>query len=163
MTILRPRWLVLICLLAFGGCRSVHTELTVPASPEDIWSVLIDAPGYKEWNPVFVHVEGEYREGAKLQYQLKPPDGDQMAVPATVKKLIPRKELNQYGGIPGVLTFSHTYLLEPVDRGTRVTQKEEYRGIWAPFWDSSWVEPAYNKVNEALRDRVAELKENEQQ
>ncbi|MCE2484030.1 MAG: SRPBCC domain-containing protein [Desulfurellaceae bacterium] len=160
MTLLHAKWFLSLLLLTVGGCHSVYTELTIPAGPEEIWPILTDAPGYQEWNPVFVHVEGEYREGGTLQYQMKSPDSEQMAVQATVKKLVPNKELNQYGGFPGVLTFSHTYLLEPVDGGTRVIQKEEYRGIWVPFWDSSWVEPAYNKVNEALQDRVAQLKEN---
>ena len=61
------------------------------------------------------------------------------------------------------MTFDHTYLLEAVEGGTRVTQHEEYRGIGVLFWDASWVEPAYSKVNEALRDRVAQLKERGQQ
>ena len=46
-----------------------------------------------------------------------------------------------------------------LDGGTRVVQHEEYRGLGVWFWDASWVEPAYSKANEALRDRVAQLKE----
>ena len=43
---------------------------------------------------------------------------------------------------------------EPVKGGTKVTQREEYRGIAVWFWDADWVEPAYQKANQALRDRV---------
>ena len=66
-------------------------------------------------------------------------------------------ELNQGGGIFGILTFDHRWLLEPVEEGTRVTQHEEYRGIWVWFWDAGWVEPSYRKANEALRDRIIYL------
>jgi hypothetical protein len=169
MTISNSKWLVsilllvcLILLLYFLGRKSVHTEITISADPEKIWSVLTDAKGYKEWNPVIVPIEGEFREGEKIKNQMKQPDGKQSVLESTVKKMIKQKEMNQYGGIPGVLTFDHKYLLEPVDGATRVTQHEEYRGIGVLFWDASWVEPAYRKVNEALKDRVIHLKKNGQ-
>ena len=42
-----------------------------------------------------------------------------------------------------MLTFDHTWRLEAVDGGTRVTQFEEYKGIGVLFWDPAWVEEAY--------------------
>jgi hypothetical protein len=157
------KWIVFITPLVFLSCKAVHTEITIPAEPEIIWSVLTDASGYKAWNPVLVPIEGDLREGEKLKYQMTQPDGKQSEVMARVKKMVELKELNQSGGIPGILTFDHKWLLDPVDEGTRVTQHEEYRGIWVWFWDAGWVEPAYRKANEALRDRVAYLKKNGQE
>ena len=142
------------CLL---GCGTVHTEIVIQASPATVWSVLMDVPGYKEWNPVLIPLEGEFEQGEKLTYQMNQPDGKQSNVTAKVIKLVNEKVLNQFGGIPGILTFNHKWLLEPVDGKTRVIQHEEYRGVWVWFWDYSWVEPAYQKVNEALRDRVTQL------
>lgn len=75
----------------------------------------------------------------------------------TNQQLVPDSELNQVGGIPGVLTFDHTWRLEVVDGGTRVTQSEEYRGIGVLFWDPAWVEEAYEQANFNLRDRVESL------
>jgi hypothetical protein len=75
--------------------------------------------------------------------------------------MIKEKKLNQAGGIPGFLTQDHTYLLEPVDGGTRLTQHEEFRGIYLLFWDTSWIEPAYQKSNENLRGKVAGLKKSD--
>ena len=154
------RWIIYSILPICMGCTSVHTEITIPADPEIIWSVLTDAPGYQAWNPVLVPIEGDLREGEKLKYQMTQPDGKKSEITAKVKKMVELKELNQGGGIPGILTFDHKWLLEPVDKGTRVTQHEEYRGIGVLFWDSSWVEPAYRKANEALRNRVIHLKKN---
>ena len=163
MKTFKLKWIVFITPLVFLSCKAVHTEITIPAEPEIIWSVLTDASGYKAWNPVLVPIEGDLREGEKLKYQMTQPDGKQSEVMARVKKMVELKELNQSGGIPGILTFDHKWLLDPVDEGTRVTQHEEYRGIWVWFWDAGWIEPAYRKTNEALRDRVAYLKKNGQE
>ena len=69
--------LVLGCLaMALLGKKSVHAEIVIPSPPSAVWAVLTDASRYKEWNPVFVDVQGEYREDAKLTYQMKGPSGD---------------------------------------------------------------------------------------
>ena len=161
MEIFKAKWIAYLVPLVFLGCKAVHTEITIPADPEIIWSVLTDASGYKAWNPVLVPIEGELREGEKIKYQMTQPDGKQSEVMARVKKMVEPTLLNQTGGIPGILTFDHQWLLEPVDDGTRVTQHEEYRGVGVLFWDASWVEPAYRNANESLRNRVAHLKKNE--
>ena len=123
---------------------------------------MTDAPRYEAWNPVLVRVEGEYREGAELTNLVREPSGKESVMQSTVVKMTVERELNQFGGIRGLLTFDHQWLLEPIDGGTRVVQHEEYRGLGVWFWDASWVEPAYRKANEALRERVAQLKQNRQ-
>ena len=156
------KYSVLIAVLLFlSSCSSVHTQLIIPAQPEKVWSVLMDAPGYKEWNPVLVPIKGELREGEIIKYKMTQPNGETAELEAEVIKIDKGKELNQYGGLWGFLTFDHRYILEPVEGGTQVTQHEDYRGIGVWFWDECWVEPAYQKVNEALRDRVIQLQENE--
>ena len=148
---------VVLAALASAGCKSVDAQLTIAAPPEKIWSVLMDGDHYGEWNPVLVEVEGEFREGATLTYQMMTESGEPTEVEARVVKLDPGHELNQAGGIWGVLTFDHHWLLEPVEGGTRVTQHEDYTGIGVQFWDPSWFESAYGRGNQALRDRVLGL------
>lgn len=164
MGVSKSKWAVIIltpplmlALLALFGCKTVHTEITIPANPQTVWSVLSDGPGYKQWNPVLVPIKGEFRQGETLTYLMIQPDGKKSQVQAKVIEIVKARKLNQFGGIRGILTFDHTWLLEPVPEGTKVIQHEEYRGIWVWFWDASWVEPAYQKANEALRDRVLRL------
>ena len=145
--------------LAMLGHKSVHAELVIPASPERVWAVLTDAAGYGEWNPVFIDVQGEYREGAKLTYQMRDQSGKTTKVESEVVRFLPDRELNQRGGVWGLLTFDHKWLLEPVDGGTRVIQHEEYRGLGVWFWDPSWFESAYERALVALKERVAPLTE----
>lgn len=146
-----------IVLLYLLGHKTVHTELVIPADSKIIWSVLTDTPKYEEWNPIMVKVQGELREGKKLINQFRQADGKEYEVKSTVRKMVPNELLNQCGGIPGVLTFDHKYVLKPVEGGTRVIQHEEYRGIGVLFWDASSMKSTYEKANEALMNRVTEL------
>jgi hypothetical protein len=34
------------------------TRSTIRAAPERVWDILTDAPGYSDWNPEIVGVEG---------------------------------------------------------------------------------------------------------
>ena len=140
---------------AWLGHKSVHAELVIEAPPEKIWAVLTDAPSYAEWNPVFVEVNGEYGEGKTMTYQMKDPKGAVTEVKAEIIKFAPNEELNQFGGMRGILTFDHHWILEPVEGGTKVIQHEDYRGIGVWFWDPSWFQTAYGEAIVALRDRVA--------
>ena len=103
-------------------------------------------------------VQGQYRAGTTLAYRMKDGKGKISDVKAKVVKLETEREINQFGGLRGILTFDHHWYLEAVDGGTKVTQHEEYRGIGVWFWDPSWFEAAYARANEALKNRVAEGK-----
>ena len=141
-------------LLVGCGHKAVHAELVIAAPPAAIWEVLTDTAAYGEWNPIFVSAEGEFREGGTVAYEMKNPDGEISDVEPTVRKLVPEREINQFGGFSGILTFDHTWRLEPVDAATRVIQHEEYRGVYVWFWDPGWVERAYEHALVALRERV---------
>ena len=143
--------------LSLVGCASVHTEVVIPAPPSAVWAVLTDSSRYREWNPVMVHADGTYREGETVTYQVREPSGDQYRLEATVENVVNDKTLNQCGGTWAILTFDHTWELEPVAGGTRLIQREEYRGLGVLFWDESWIEPAYARANEALKRRVLDI------
>ena len=140
--------------IPFVSCATVHTETVIEAPPAAVWAVLTDTQAYKEWNPVLIPIEGKLAQGETLRYQMVEPGKDPVEVKSKVKRIVEEKLLNQSGGVWGILTYDHRWMLEPVDGGTKVTQHEEYRGIGVWFWDYSWVEPAYAEANEKLKQRV---------
>ena len=162
----RLRWILLsvatlvivVAAMAILPEKSVRTELVIEATPSEIWAVLTDGSGYPEWNPVFTAVQGEHREGATVEYTMVLPGSDPTQVKVTVVRAEEGRELNQFGGTRGILTFDHHWTLEPVDGGTRVVQHEYYRGIGVLFWDTSSMGPTYDRANAALRDRVLSLR-----
>ncbi|WP_421981236.1 SRPBCC family protein [Roseibium sp.] len=147
-----------LIVAAFAGAfltkKTFHAETVIEAPAETVWAVLMDTPSYPEWNPVFVEAKGDFAEGAKLAYKVRDPNGNLLEMTGTVVTFAPLRELRQTGGIPGLLTFDHQWLLEPVDGGTKVTQHEVDRGLGLWFWNSDWIEPSYAKTLEALKERV---------
>ena len=140
------------------GHHEVYTEIIIAAEPEEIWAVITDAPNYKNWNPVIINVMGTYKEGATIMNTVVEEGKKPTDMKSKVVKFEPPFHLNQFGGYRGIITFDHHYILEKVEEGTKVIQKEEYTGLYVNFWDSLWVEPAYKKVNEALKQEVLRRK-----
>ena len=70
--------LVFVTLFVLGR-ETFHAEITIEATPEEVWSVLTDAPGYAAWNPLLVPVSGDFSEGAEVEYQM--PNGKPCPAP----------------------------------------------------------------------------------
>ena len=149
---------VVVILSMISACATVHTETVVDAPREEVWAVLADKEGYKEWNPVLVPLEGELKEGEKVTYEMTGPGDKKSKATSTIVKMVENEHLNQKGGLWGVVTFDHNWILQDEGGKTRVIQHEEYRGVYVPFWDYSWVEPSYAKANENLKARVMSLR-----
>lgn len=146
-----------LLILFFMGRKSVHTELVIEASPQQIWAVLMNEERYEEWNQILIPIAGEIEQGNTLTYKLVRPDGEPLEIGMKVAALIPFKLLNQSGGIPGVLTYNHRYILEPVENKTKVTIHEEFKGIVIPFWNVNWIQQGYSDLTKSLRKHVLEL------
>ena len=147
----------ILLLLYLIGKKSVHSELTIKASPEKVWQVLTDTDKYPEWNPTMKLLDGKMEVGNTLKYQFTQYADNISEIPAQVKQIIPNKLLNQGGGVPFVITYDHRYILEQTTYGTKVTIHEDYKGIYVPFWNPQPVEDAYQRLNEALKKRVETL------
>ena len=108
--------LVVLAWASFLTTKTFHVETVIPAPPEEVWKVLVDTQSYPEWNPTFVEVNGQYVVGAKLPSKVKDPTGKILEMTATVKTVIPARELRQAGGLTGIMTYDHRWLLEPVEK-----------------------------------------------
>ncbi len=169
MTLLNSKWMIAILVLLVAlivlylmGRKSVRSELIIEATPNQIWSVLMDTKAYRDWNPVLIPIEGELKEGTKVKYEFRQDENTKSEIPSTVKKMVKDELLNQGGGMPGVLTFDHKYILKPATGGTLVIINEDYRGVGVVFWNPAPVEEAYKRLNDALRKRVLELADQKQ-
>ena len=147
----------ILVVAALVTSKTFEAEIIIAAPPEKVWAVLMDTDSYPDWNPTFVAVSPPYALGKKISSRVMKPDGAFIDMTPTVTALMANRELRQSGGLPGVLTYHHAWLLEPVNGGTRVRQVDIDRGGFLWFWDSSWVEPAYRRANEALAARVLTL------
>ncbi len=144
----------ILLLLYLGGQKSVQAELIIEANPQKIWDILMDEESYQKWNQVLIPIKGKIEQGNMLTYKLVLPEGHPIEIGMKVAKLVPPKLLNQNGGFPGIFTYNHRYILEPVGNSTKVTIHEYFRGIAVPFWDTGWLEQAYIDLNKSLREYI---------
>lgn len=168
MSFLSSKWFLLIALIAvilvvlfLIGKKSVHSEEIVPATPNQVWSVLMDTENYDRWNEVMVSLTGEFKEGNSITFTFNQEAGVSYQLTTSVKKVVEGQLLNQAGGTFGIITYDHFFILEPVEGGTKVTIHEDYRGVFVPFWNPKPVQKAYDRINRALKQRVIEVTSNE--
>ena len=168
MSLWTSKWLIslyiilaILVVLYIVGRKSVHSEVLISAPVDQVWSVLMDTEKYNEWNEVLVLIEGRLEQSAKVKYMFTQDPENSYEISSTVKAIIENQILNQGGGMPGVLSFDHRYILEPDANGTKVIIHEDYRGIGVPFWNPAPVEKAYNKLIQALKDRVIKVNTDE--
>ena len=140
------------------GCATVSNEVVIDATPEQVWNVLIETEKYSEWNPVMTKVSGRHEIGKKLTFTIAGMGDKPIDMDAKVFKVEKPKYLEQKGGTWGIMTFHHQYILEKHDKGTKVTQKEDYSGLGLIFWDHKMMNKIYQSSNEALKKRVESLK-----
>ena len=163
MELLTSTWMIvlyvivgIIITLFLIGRKSAHTEITINAYPEKVWSVISDGSKYNQWNSVINDLEGELVEGKKVNFTFNQNEGKSYPISAEIKEIQENRLLNQFGGTVGVMTFDHRYIIEELNEAVKVTIHEDYRGIMVPFWSPSDVQLAYERLNEELKKRCEE-------
>lgn len=155
------KWLLVIgaCILAciilyLIGNKSVHSEVKLSSSPSEVWAVLTNTDDFPEWNSVFRVENGSLLEGETIVYKFQQDAQTAYSISTKVKELKTQEHINQAGGIPGVLTFDHHYMLEPIQDGTKLTVHETYRGVGVPFWNPKEVQLAYDRLCDDIERRL---------
>lgn len=70
---------------------------TIHATPDAIWRILTDAPGYSAWDSGVVRVGGRIAPGKR---SLSFPGPIQRACPVTVSQFVPGQRMVWSGGMP---------------------------------------------------------------
>ncbi len=136
--------------------RSYDASATIKASPEAIWAILTDAPGYQAWDSGIERVEGSIAPGSRLKVVSKANPG--RAFPVKVTELSPTRRMTWSGGMPlGLFKGVRTFILAPEGNGaTRFTMREEYTGpllplIWRSMPDLG---PSFRQFANGLKERA---------
>ena len=129
---------------------------TIEATPDKIWSILIDAPGYTKWDSGLVRLEGRVAPGEKLSIVNEANPG--RAFPAKVVEFEPGRRMVWSGGMPlGLFKGVRTFTLAADGSGrTRFHMREEYTGpmlgmIWKSMPDLG---PSFKKFATGLKQKA---------
>jgi hypothetical protein len=139
----------------------LHTEISIEATPEEVWAVLVDLERHREWNPFITEAQGEVEVGARLQVRLAPPGGRPVTLKPTVTVVEPARTLEWLGhlGIPHLFDGRHRFELHRDESATRVVQSETFGGILVPLFARmlrTKTLAGFEAMNTALRDRVVQ-------
>ena len=114
--------------------HEVRTEVEIEATPERLWSILLDFPSYPEWNPFVRRVKGVAKVGDRLTAFIQPQGGRGMTFRPTVLTVTPNQELRWRGRVllPGIFDGEHYFQISPLAPGRlRFIQGERFSGILA--------------------------------
>jgi len=140
-----------------GFMVTVTAEITIRATPQQVWDVLATFDEYHLWNPSIVEAAGIAEPRRRLRFAMRRGNGVIRLRP-TVTAVVPACILEWQSRfvVLGLLDRRHRFDLEPVNDGTRVIQSECFRGVFVHMMPDLHVETAasFDESNAALRERV---------
>lgn len=128
---------------------------TIDATPDQVWAVLSDGPGFVNWESGIVKFEGNIALGNKVKLfsEVSP----ERAFPLKVDTMDQPNKLVFKGGMPlGLFKGVRTYTLSSEGGGTKFHMREEFSGpllgmIWKSMPD---LQPSFEKFANGLKANV---------
>lgn len=140
--------------------HQIVTEIDIAASPERVWSILMDFPAYLQWNPFIRSLSGVAKPGERLHATIQPEERSAMTFRPRVLKAANQQELRWLGhlGSPGLFDGEYYFQLTALSNGhTRFTQGERFSGILVGVFISrmeATTKGRFYAMNQALKDRA---------
>ena len=143
--------------------HDIRTETEIRATPERIWSILVDFPAHSAWNPFVRSIEGVLKVGGKLTVSVQPEGAKGMTFRPTVLVAIPNQELRWLGRLllPGIFDGEHYFQIKPAQPGSSLfIHGETFSGALVPFFKSALdtrTKAGFLAMNRALKERAEGL------
>jgi hypothetical protein len=124
---------LMLCIVGMSFTYFViRREIIIDASPQKIWSVLINFEDYKNWNSQLIFLGGNVKPNGNLHLKLSP----EGASPYEFKpKIVIWEENKRFAwlaqtGLPRVFDGKHSFELQDLGNGqTLLINQEQYSGI----------------------------------
>jgi hypothetical protein len=115
--------------------KEFATAAGIRATPEAVWAILTDGPGYARWNPEIPRVDGRIALGEKIKAHVLLHGGKIQPVTVRVTALEPMRRIVWTGGLPlGLFTGRRTFTLTPREGGgVEFTLHVHFSGLLAPL------------------------------
>ena len=140
--------------------KMIVTKIEISATPERIWSILLDFPNYSLWNPFIREISGTARKGGSLRVMMTLSEQKAMTFRPTVLIVESERECRWRGRliIPGVFDGEHYFQVEPLGPSqTVLVHGEDFSGVFAGMFLSRMRDPvrdAFMAMNRALKERA---------
>lgn len=142
--------------------KKIETEISILASPDQVWAVLADFGRYPEWNPFLRSIQGEQRVGATLEVRIQPPGGSGMTFRPEVLRFDAEKEFRWKGKlfVKGVFDGEHYFILQKKgEKETLMVHGEIFSGFLVGMLSGMLSKTAagFQLMNEALKTECEKL------
>jgi hypothetical protein len=127
-------------------------QCTIRATPERIWALLTDAPGFPRWNSTVTKIEGAIALGETLKLEVPAAPGRVFKPKVTAFE--PPRSMVWSDGMAPMFKGVRTYRLSPgADGATEFSMKEEFSGLMLPMIKGSLPDfgPVFETYAEDLR------------
>ncbi|MDH3693732.1 MAG: SRPBCC domain-containing protein [Gammaproteobacteria bacterium] len=139
--------------------QEVKTEIDISAPPSKIWPIIMDINKWEKWSPVINASRGAATVGSELTITMigKEKDKDGPTYNPIITKLEEPNYLSWRAHMLAGFIFTNYKILEleETDSGTRLTHKEQFKGLLTPIMRGHMekgVPPMLNAMNKALKD-----------
>lgn len=144
------------------GPKRLVTEVDIDASKEEVWTVLTDLDGYRDWNPFITEAKGHVAVGESLELLMGSEDERQVTMKPTVISVRPGQTFEWLGhvGVKGIFDGRHRFDVVPRDGGTRMVHSEEFTGVLVPALSAMLdgrTKAGFEAMNAAIKDRVESM------
>jgi uncharacterized protein YndB with AHSA1/START domain len=132
---------------------SCAVEVTIRATPDTIWRLLTDAADFPRWNSTVESIEGEIREGQRVQVRV--PDVDRV-FRLKVSDVVQNERMRWSDGFAPMFQGVRDFRLSPRgDGSTHFSMVERFSGLMLPMIRGSLPDfgPAFERY---ARDLQAE-------
>ena len=155
--------IIFITLLKTSGMAlEIKTEITINASPQEVWDILIDFNKYSDWNPFIKSINGNPQIDEKLTVTIEPPKETEMIFKPKILTILINKELCWLGHflVPGLLDGKHKFeIINNANGTTTFIQSEIFKGILVPLFKNKLDNNTKNGFI-AMNKKLKELAEN---
>ncbi|MDP9430358.1 MAG: SRPBCC domain-containing protein [Actinomycetota bacterium] len=136
--------------------RSFEAAARIDASPDQVWALLVDVGGWRDWDSGVDRVEGRVALGERLTLYATMIRTRPFGV--TVTEIRPRELMRWRGGLPlGLAVIERTYHLDGREGGgTVLTVREDHTGPLAGLLGRSTpdLNPSFRHFCEGLKARA---------
>ena len=136
--------------------RSFEAVTRIDADPAEVWALLTDVHGWRDWDSGVDRIEGRVALGEPLTVYATMIRSRPFSV--TVTEIRPREAMRWRGGLPaGLAVIERTYSLDPQDDGgTVLTIREDHTGPLAGLLGRTTpdLNPSFRHFCEGLKARA---------
>jgi hypothetical protein len=138
----------------------IRAQTPIAASGDAAWSVLADTASYAEWNPFVYRLDGEVREGARVEVELRLEGRKPQHMRPTIVDVVDGRAFEWLGGfgVRGVLDGRHRFEIRPTGpTRCELLHTERLSGLLVPLFRSmltTATPAAFLALNDAFKHRV---------